>query len=700
MGTTRRDFLASVGAAGTLALAACRGGAGDEPASSSSPAKPEVDLTEFAKLAVDMDAWRYDEANDVYYQLGIPYCLSPASEALEALSLYVPGGYLKGKRHGSHYSCEVVQDAIVGRFTPATAPVMVPVNTGELSPLACPTKYSYRGLKAYLSQGCVYCYPGLRGRSAGYDSDGGTVFAGGSPWPVVDLKAAVRFLRYNGPVLPFDPERIFVFGFSAGAGVAAVVGASGGSERFDAYLEQIGAATHDSDGEPLDDSVAGVALWAPKTSFDVADAAYEWERGQWSGVGARADGTWTALLGDDLAESYGEWVGEAGLTDADGNALALDLTDTSIYGAGSYAEALLASVEGAATDFLSTTVFPYTEVPVSVVDPSFPGDPSRVAEVTEEEEEEDDASAGATDSDDTGSDASASDASGSEDGAAGSSSAVAPDESGAGDAALDASSSAPDGDAPAAPAAATSGEAVQAAEPHVVVVSGTLGAGGAGGVQVESTIYNSSEDYVAALNAGLSYPWITHNQTQDTVHISSLGQFFSVMAPATLGVGAFDDVDRSGTANQLFGLEQDDTAVHFSEMIGDCIRAHRDDYEQASGWSATYNTAWMHDLRLTSDDGEDVLARVQLMNPLFWLSPCYEGSGSATAARHWRVNVGLSDSEVPLCCAFNLSLALGAADGVSDVAFTPVWGKGHVLAEREGTPSRALVDWVVSSLTA
>ena len=88
--------------------------------------------------------------------------------------------------------------------------------------------------------------------------------------------------------------------------------------------------------------------------------------------------------------------------------------------------------------------------------------------------------------------------------------------------------------------------------------------------------------------------------------------------------------------------------------------------------------------------------RVAMMNPLYWLSGHYEGYGQADVAAHWRINEGLFDTDASPCAALNMSLALGKYDGVADVAYTPVWGQGHVLAERSGSAVSNLVQWVNS----
>ena len=95
MGFTRRDFLALAGV-GTLAgIAGCTKPE-QKPAEDpgNGPQDSQVDLEEFKDLALNEGAWRYDEDNDVYYQLGLAYCKSPATKTYEALAVFVPGKHL------------------------------------------------------------------------------------------------------------------------------------------------------------------------------------------------------------------------------------------------------------------------------------------------------------------------------------------------------------------------------------------------------------------------------------------------------------------------------------------------------------------------------------------------------------------------------------------------------------------------------
>ena len=390
MGCTRRSFLTLASGAALTGLVACAQEEAKPEAESvepeaeaqPEPEEPKVDLKEFKKLALDPQAWAYDENNDVYYQLGVPYCLHPSSERLESLAIFVPGAYFKQVEDGHDTKLEIDEDAKVGDFTAKTAPVAMPINSGNLGPQTSPTAYGYAGLGTYLSAGFVYVYAGFRGRSSGYDSSSKEVFSGGAPWPVVGLKAAVRFLRYNAELLPCDVSRVFTFGFGMGGGVSALMGCTGGAEEYAPYLESIGAATHDAQGEDISDTVYGSASWCPVTSFDTADASYEWMMGQYDSSATRSEGLWTKLLSNDLARAYADYVNDMGLCDDEGSALTLDETSGELFADGTYYVRMLECLESAASAFLTSTPFPYTYTPQYLANANFAGDPNLQSEGT------------------------------------------------------------------------------------------------------------------------------------------------------------------------------------------------------------------------------------------------------------------------------------------------------------------------------
>lgn len=68
--------------------------ASGEASRSASP----VELTAYGPI--DSTRWQYNEANDVYWQVGVSYCAEPADESYENLGIYVPGAYMSAAPNG------------------------------------------------------------------------------------------------------------------------------------------------------------------------------------------------------------------------------------------------------------------------------------------------------------------------------------------------------------------------------------------------------------------------------------------------------------------------------------------------------------------------------------------------------------------------------------------------------------------------
>ena len=309
-------------------------------------------------LAFDNAAWQYDEINDIYWQVGVVYVANPASLDYETLGIYVPGAYLEASANGDGtYTASVKPDAQVGQFTAATAPYILPVNTPGYNASQAPT-WLADGIASYTQAGMIYLQSGIRGRDNTTDSQGQEV-VGGAPWGVTDLKAAIRYVRYNKDVLPGDTDKIVSFGHSGGGAQSAVLGASGDSTLYNPYLEALGAAMKDKEGNPISDAPYGTMAWCPITSLDYADAAYEWNLGQFADSNTRAEGTFTQALSQDLAKEYANYLNQLGLKH-EGQALTLAESSQGIYTQGSYATYLEGVINQSLNNFLADTSFPYT----------------------------------------------------------------------------------------------------------------------------------------------------------------------------------------------------------------------------------------------------------------------------------------------------------------------------------------------------
>lgn len=120
-----------------------------------------------------------------------------------------------------------------------------------------------------LAAGYIVVSPGCRGRD-NKAADG--TYYGKAPAAIVDLKAAVRYIRHNKGVMPGNTDWIVSTGVSAGGALSALLGSSGNSHLYDSYLKEIGAAD-------ASDNIFGSACFCPITDLEHADGAYEWMYG-------------------------------------------------------------------------------------------------------------------------------------------------------------------------------------------------------------------------------------------------------------------------------------------------------------------------------------------------------------------------------------------------------------------------------------
>ncbi|MFJ2818102.1 subtype B tannase [Streptomyces sp. NPDC087294] len=157
-----------------------------------------------------------------------------------------------------------------------------------------------RTLLALLA-GYVVVEPGARGRTL-VDSSG--VYYGVAPAAIVDLKAAVRYVKANRGRIPGNVDRIVSSGTSAGGALSALLGASGDSPLYASLLRELGAAD-------ASDAVFASADWCPITDLEHADMAYEW---CW-GDNALADGSAVdATVSAELRAQFTDYLAQLRLT--------------------------------------------------------------------------------------------------------------------------------------------------------------------------------------------------------------------------------------------------------------------------------------------------------------------------------------------------------------------------------------------------
>ena len=167
-----------------------------------------------------------------------------------------------------------------------------------------------------LEEGYVLVIPGVRGRNSTVKRGKKTVYTGRAPKGLLDLKAAVRYLRLFDKVMPGDAEKIVSDGTSAGGAMSALLGATGNNPAYDKYLKDMGAA------DTRDDIFASVAF-CPITDLEHADMAYEWLY-NCTNKGNRAITEAQKSVSDELAKRYPAYLNSLKLKAPDGMPLTAD----------------------------------------------------------------------------------------------------------------------------------------------------------------------------------------------------------------------------------------------------------------------------------------------------------------------------------------------------------------------------------------
>ena len=604
-------------------------GSPDETVTETAGVKQTASLSDVqTNLAkIDNTSWQYNAEDDVYYQIGISYCENPADASYETLAVFVPGAYMTAADNGDGtYTCEINSAGSIGSYTADTAPIVMPVNTPGYSAMAPLTSYS--SFTEYTNEGFVYVHAGCRGRDSG------------APAGVTDLKAAVRYIRYTDNVLPGDAESIFTFGMSGGGAQSALMGSTGDSDLYNAYLEEIGAVMG------VSDAVLGSMCWCPITNLDTSDEAYEWMMG----VTRNGLSEEEQLISDKLAEAFAAYINSAGIKDEDGNVLTLSESSDGIYQSGTYYDYMKTVIEESLNNFLSDTEFPYS-ASASGGMMGGPGGGMRGGHGgmpfgNGDRQDGEKPAFGDGDVPDFGE-------------------YGRPD----GEGALSFGEEEMSGDMTAA----------EDEQPYEAMDDITRNES-TGGLSLSGT-YETARDYIDALNA--DGEWVIYDASTNTATITSIEDFVMAFKSASKNIGAFDQLDEEQGENTLFGYGDGDGA-HFDAVLAQIL----------TDLGSSYASAYAEDLTQTDEAGNTVDVRLAMYTPLYYLLESSEGYETSTVAKYWRIRTGIAQSDCALSTEMNLALALENYSGVENVDFETVWGAGHTQAERTGSSTDNFIAWV------
>ncbi len=619
----KRKFLSVLTATVLVSMLAGCGSSSTGTSDSTSQASSNDAAEAVTSLSqIDNASWQYNEDDNVYYQIGISYCETPADESYETLSIFVPGDYMTmtGEDDGT-YTCEINEETTVGNYTATTAPIVLPVNTPGYSAQDALTEY--QSFTDYTNEGIIYVHAGCRGRDAG------------APAGVTDLKAAIRYVRYNSGNIAGDTDKIFSFGMSGGGAQSALLGVTGDSALYDDYLDAIGAVAN------VSDAVYGSMAWCPITSLDSANEAYEWNMGTTRSGLTDEEQT----ISDKLTESYAEYINSIGLTDSEGNTLTLEESDDGLWQAGSYYDYVKASIEDSLNQFLAETEFPYDADSSSQGHQAGMGPDNTGGEKGEKGNlpmKNGDSSEGKELKDGFGGNG------------------------GGPESSTDGNDGGPE---------SSTGDNGETDYTQIDDISRTETSSG---ISISGT-YETAQDYIDALNADET--WVTYDESTNTATISSIQAFAKALKVSSKGIAAFDQLDASQGENVLFG-QGDGEGAHFDATLSDIL----------SDIGSEYADDYAEDLKLTDALGHTTQERINMYSPLYYLLKSSDGYQTSTVASHFRIRSGICQSDTSVTTELNLAQAL-ENEGV-DVDFAAVWGQEHTQAETSGDSTTNFISWI------
>lgn len=301
----------------------------------------------------DMNNWEFDSQKNIYYKMGVEYCENSKKEENEKFEIYVPGEYLIGEpNEDGKYNCKINKKGMKSGYNPETSPMIIAIQSEESVEQKLHEKYNYEEISKFINEGYIYIWPGTRGQTEPNieDNEG---YSKGIIDGIIDLKALIKFCRFNKDIMPGNEEKIISYGINGGGTKSAILGASGDSDLYYQKLATIGAISENNEGKRISDSVNGAMCCSPIIDIDTIEKNYAWFTGQYINNEDKEEI-------NDLAVQYAEYINNLKLKDEYGSLLYLKETDKGIYTEGTYINYIMSIYENSINKFIKGTSFPYT----------------------------------------------------------------------------------------------------------------------------------------------------------------------------------------------------------------------------------------------------------------------------------------------------------------------------------------------------
>ena len=303
---------------------------------------------------IDMNNWNYDETNNIYYQMNVSYCENSLNEENEVFEIYVPGEFLKSeKSDNGKYKCSINKNGTKSKYLAETAPIVIDIESSEEVEQRPHDLYDGENVTKFTKEGYIYIWPGYRGLKENEIAESDEKYGEAITDGITDLKALVKFCRYNKDFLPGNTERIIAFGNNNGGTKSALLGVSGDSNIFFSRLDVIGAINEYSDETSISDGINATMCCSNVNSIQFLEKSYSWFIEQFLE-------NYNYEQISDNAIKYANYINFLKIKSEDGSLLfLLNSSSQERYTKGTYYDYILNELENYIEVFLNNVSFPY-----------------------------------------------------------------------------------------------------------------------------------------------------------------------------------------------------------------------------------------------------------------------------------------------------------------------------------------------------
>lgn len=279
-------------------------------------AQKKVEVILGVKICGDYN-WELSSDGTYWQVLNVSYVAYPVNTAYQTMSIFVPAAYMKKEANGKM----IFTNKAVNGYNVNTAPILYLCEAPGYSEFSAGSRADTQAIVS----GFIAVNPGHRGKgTTSTDVSGKTIYDGKSPWCLIDLKAGIRYLKFNDEALPGNSNLIISSASSGGGAMSTFLACCANDPVYNNYLKEAGAIMS------VGDDIYASNCYCPITNVANADTAYEWHFGSKAHLEALGCTPFQTLLSGYLSNAFVGYLNALGYTEKQFEDILIDQLEWSV----------------------------------------------------------------------------------------------------------------------------------------------------------------------------------------------------------------------------------------------------------------------------------------------------------------------------------------------------------------------------------